>query len=63
MESRFFTTYYWGYKTLSEGDILKMSAVERVFVIDRLSEKDNLEYSFPEKQNEQKSELTHEKVS
>ncbi|MEA3234659.1 hypothetical protein [Pseudomonas mosselii] len=59
--NRLFTTYYWGYKSLSEDDVLKMSAVERIFVVDRLSERDNLEY-VPAPRNEREGELLNEKV-
>lgn len=44
MKDRLFTTLFWGYKPVTEVQVLDMSRVERVYVIDRQSDRNNLEY-------------------
>ncbi|WP_457328707.1 hypothetical protein [Rhizobacter sp. P5_C2] len=44
MKERLFTTLFWGYRPVTEEQVKGMSRVERVYVIDRMSDRDNLEY-------------------
>lgn len=63
MKDRFFTTLYWGYKSLSEQEVSRLSPVERVFVIDRQSERDNLEYVVPTTPKAQADRQAQDEVS
>lgn len=63
MKKRLYTTFYWGYKPLNEDDVIKMSEIERVFVIDLNSERDNFEYVMTIEPTSRPDGLNHEKIS